>query len=141
MQNGEILAWSDADQTGPPGRLTGKRHLKRLRVGNDVEVGHDVALLVPDEPGAAAPRYLGRPHAEEVPPNVDRGDEDNCRRDPLEQIDGCSLVGLERAPLTYRPRLGDLRRTGTPETAQEEGADRQSRHEQGREPPTHPRRV
>jgi len=70
-----------------------------------MEVGDDVAELVPDEAGARALRHARDVAIEEVAHVLRRRDVDDRRADALEHADRVALVGRERTSRHDRSRL------------------------------------
>ena len=58
LQHGDVFFGHAADEPGLVGGLVGERHLGGVGIADDVEVGDDVAVVVPDEPRAGALGHL-----------------------------------------------------------------------------------
>src|SRR4029077_6467267 len=96
LEDGQMPLGGDADELRVPGGAVGERHLGGVRAGNNVVVGDDVPLAVPDEAG---PLSLGNRRfveTEDVLLHRQRGDEHRRRRGALEERDGRLLLVLER---------------------------------------------
>jgi hypothetical protein len=65
-QHGEVAVGARAHQRGVKGALVGQRHLGAVGALDDVEVGDDVAGVVPHEARAGAAWHLLHVHAEHV---------------------------------------------------------------------------
>ncbi len=108
LEDGHVLALFLADQLGLPLLAVGQGDQELDPVLDDVEVGHDVTLVVPDEAGAAAARHLLLLAEEEVADELDVGDEHDRVLAALDDVDGVALVlgqlgnarggGLARGP-------------------------------------------
>ena len=79
VQHGEVLVGVGADQRRSVGGVVGQRDTsaQAWRVLDDVEVGDDVAVLVPDEARAGALRHLLDVEVPEIALHRQRGDVDD----------------------------------------------------------------
>eukprot|EP00951_Prasinocladus_malaysianus_P009849 scaffold71877_cov32-Prasinocladus_malaysianus.AAC.1 len=58
LEDGYVLVWVSPDQFDPVLCTAIQRHHELLGAVDHMEVGDDVAVLVPDEPAAGALRHL-----------------------------------------------------------------------------------
>jgi hypothetical protein len=106
LQHRQVAVGKRAHQLGGVAGLVGQRHARRAAALDDVEVGDDVALVVPHEAGAGAARHLHHVHAEHVALRLQRGDVHHRGRDALEEIDVGLLVGGQWPARHDRARWG-----------------------------------
>jgi hypothetical protein len=92
LQDRQVLVGLDPDQPGRPRRMVRQRNVGGLGALDDVEIRHDVAVGVPDEPGPAPLRHFRGAEAERTPLRGLAGDEDHRWRRPPKQLDGALLV-------------------------------------------------
>ena len=93
LQHREILVRLVPHQLGVVRLAVAHGHLGSLSVLDHVEVGHQVALLVPDESAAAPLGDVEDVHAEAAALNLHRGgDVDHGPRATLEQLHGVALL-------------------------------------------------
>jgi len=106
LEDGEVVVCGEADEFGGVAGSVIKSDLRGGGGLNDVEVGDDVALLVPDEAGAGAFGDFGGA----VGPRVDAagfgGDENDGRGGVLEYFDGGFFVVHEVAARGDGARCG-----------------------------------
>ena len=75
--------------------MVGQRDLGTTGILDDVKIGDNMPLLVPDKPRATALRHLRHIETEEVTLPCQRGDEDHRRRGLPEERDRGALLRLE----------------------------------------------
>src|SRR5262249_51801294 len=109
LQDRDVFLRCGADQLRVPGRLVGKRDTRRIAALDDVEVGDDMAGIVPDEPGSSAARDLHEVEAKGAAPDRQRGDEHDRRRCLVKELDG-RLFGLVELAWRDWPSSGARRR-------------------------------
>ena len=86
MQHCEVLLGCVTDERRLPRTAVGESDLCAVGILDDVEVGDDVPLPVPDEAGAGAAGNLHHVEAEEISTQGEGGDVGHRRRDLLEEI-------------------------------------------------------
>jgi len=103
FQHGQVVGGADADKRGIQVTAVAQSHASGRRTGDDVPVGDNVSVRIPDEtrPGAARHvEHVARPAIHDLRL---RADIDDRRARLLEQVDGRLLTWQQRPSRRHRP--------------------------------------